>query len=137
MKKFNHYKYQFHSALLIDDNESDILLNKAILLNNKFTSIVHSAEGAMEGIRLLRELNYTDSGVPEIIFLDIQMPVMDGFGFLKEFHQLPDAIRHHTSIVMLTASTDIIDYYRAIRNPYVLNYMKKPFNLIELQSLAA
>lgn len=127
----------FRNVLLVDDSESDNLINRSIILQNNFASSVSTTTSARQGIdHLLREFK-TKGHTPDLIFLDIKMPDIDGFGFLKLFEKLDAGIRQSTSIIMLTSSTDLIDYYRAIRNPYVLNYLKKPLNIVELLSLAA
>ncbi len=130
-------QFVYKNVLLIDDSETDNLVNRSIILQNNFASSVSTAISAMQGIEHLKNEFEIYGRRSDLIFLDIKMPDIDGFGFLKLFDKLDDAIRHHTSIIMLSASTDLIDYYRAIRNPYVLNYLKKPLNIVELLSLAA
>jgi CheY-like chemotaxis protein len=127
----------YRNILLIDDSMSDNLINRSIILKNNFASSVTSCTSAQEGILHLEKEFLKGGSTPDLIFLDIKMPDIDGFGFLKLFEKLDPAIRLQTSIIMLTSSTDLIDYYRAIRNPYVLNYLKKPLNIVELLSLAA
>lgn len=122
---------------MIDDSESDNLINRSIILKNNFASAVTSVTSANEGISYLENEFRRFGKTPDLVFLDIKMPGIDGFGFLKLFEDLDPSIRFNTSIIMLTSSTDLIDYYRAIRNPYVLNYLKKPLNIVELLSLAA
>ena len=72
-----------------------------------------------------------------MIFLDIVMPGIDGFGFLRLFNKCDDVIKSKCHIVMLTSSVDSIDYYRALSYPYVINYLKKPLNIEELFAIAA
>ncbi|TAH41111.1 MAG: response regulator [Bacteroidetes bacterium] len=127
----------YKSVLLIDDSESDNLINRSIILQNNFASSVSSVTSALQGIEYLKNEYSFHGKRPDLIFLDIKMPDVDGFGFLKLFDKLDNSIRHQTSIIMLSSSTDLIDYYRAIRNPYVLNYLKKPLNIVELMSIAA
>ncbi|HNS11997.1 MAG TPA: response regulator [Bacteroidia bacterium] len=130
-------QFLYKSILLIDDSESDNLINRSIILKNNFASAVTSVTSANEGISYLENEFRRFGKTPDLVFLDIKMPGIDGFGFLKLFEDLDPSIRFNTSIIMLTSSTDLIDYYRAIRNPYVLNYLKKPLNIVELLSLAA
>lgn len=127
----------YKNILLIDDSEADNLINRSIILKNGFAERVVSKSDAGSGILFLENEFKNFHRTPELIFLDIKMPGIDGFGFLKMFEKLDAKIRHRTSVIMLTSSTDLIDYYKAISNPYVLNYLKKPLNIVELLSLAA
>ncbi|REJ80892.1 MAG: response regulator [Bacteroidetes bacterium] len=137
MNRFKYKIWDFKNVLLIDDNEADNHVNKSILLKNDYALDVHCCTSSDEGIAYLESCMKTSKEIPDLIFLDIIMPKVDGFGFLNEFAKLDRRIRNYTSIVMLTSSTDLIDYYRAIRNPYVLSYLKKPLNIFELRALAA
>lgn len=127
----------YQSVLLIDDNKSDNLINRSVILKNKFAANVSLCNSGAEGIQYLLRQFKDHRRSPEMIFLDIKMPGIDGFEFLKLFEDLDTSIKQGTSIIMLSSSTDLGDYFKAIRNPYVLSYLRKPLNIVELISLAA
>ena len=128
---------KFRCVLLIDDNDIDNFTNKKKIEQCNFAGQIHLAKNANDGISLLKQLEKTPHLLPEIIFLDIKMPEVDGFGFLKLFESLSDAVKSKCNIIMLTSSIDSIDYNRALSNPFVINYLKKPLNIEELMMIAA
>ena len=66
------------------------------------------------------------SKVPDIIFLDIRMPIIDGFGFLAEYVQLPETITRKPKVVMLSSTLDEQDYDKAKGFPQVVSFLVKP-----------
>lgn len=64
--------------------------------------------------------------LPELVFLDIDMPIMDGFQFIDEFEKLSEETKSYCKIVMLTSSLDPKDIAKSKKNKYVLKYMNKP-----------
>lgn len=91
-------------VLLIDDDNIFIFLSKKILDKIDFISKVHSTTNGREAIDLLNELHHKSAKLPDIILLDINMPVLDGFGFLIEFKNLN--INHDLIKVMMVSSSD-------------------------------
>ena len=65
---------------------------------------------------------------PEVIFLDVYMPLMDGMGFLDEFKNLPESILEKTRIIVLSSTLDANDYRRVKKSPYVVKFWEKPLN---------
>jgi CheY-like chemotaxis protein len=116
--------------VLIDDDQLNNLINTRII--TKFSDYtVDSFISAREG---LKYLNSCDAGLfPEIIFLDINMPVMDGWEFLDEFQKMPEHLIQHCSVIMLTSSIDINDIEKAKLYKSVREFMSKPLTLESLR----
>ena len=116
---------RYKHVLLIDDNEIDIFVNKKIIENEKFASEVSSASSASDALKMLQ--SYIDkAALPDLIFLDIMMPVMDGFGFLDEFAKLSESINKNCKIIMLSTSESFKDLNRANKNRFVYKFLNKP-----------
>ena len=90
-------KYQ--RVLLIDDNEADIFVNQKLIEGQSFAAKTDVVMSGKAGLDLL--VNCRLEELPEIIFLDIMMPVMDGFGFLDRFAELPESVKVKCKIIML------------------------------------
>jgi len=122
-------------VMLVDDNELDNFINKKLVEADSFagaTTIHTSAQSALEYLKN----NASDDGqIPDLIFLDIMMPEMDGFGFLDAFDKLPDSVKSKCRIVMLSTSDSFKDLNRANQNKYVKRFLNKPLNAQVLGAL--
>ena len=111
-------KKKLNCVLLVDDNESDNFLHKRII---EKAGIAHSIEIAMNGQEALDFL--TTKGncgksvnaycQPELILLDINMPVMDGWEFLDDYYKLEEFQKGNVVVIMLTTSLNPADKTRA------------------------
>jgi CheY-like chemotaxis protein len=86
-------------AMLIDDSEIDLFIHRRFLELCNFSKELLSYRSAESALEWLQNLN--GESPPNIIFLDLNMPVVDGFSFLHHFSSLPDKIKEHARIVVL------------------------------------
>lgn len=131
--------YKYKSVMLIDDNEIDNLINQKMIEATNFAEHIYTFSGAVSALDFLKNIKQ-DKGVspeyiPDIIFLDINMPILDGFQFLEEFDKLAEAIRNHSRILMLSSSISPKDIDRAASNKYVYKYINKPLNARYLDAI--
>ena len=133
---------KYNAVMLIDDNEIDNLINQKIIESSGICNHIFTHTGGRSAIEFLKnaEKIATTTGnselMPEIIFLDIDMPLMDGFQFLDEFENLPNSIREHCRIVMLTSSINSKDVKKSKRYANVKEYINKPLNKESLLNLS-
>lgn len=114
--------------MLIDDNDVDNYISQHILQKHNLAETIIAKTSAIDALEHLDSIKDAPDKFPDIIFLDIRMPVMDGFGFLENFMKYPDAVKNKCRIFMLTSSQDPKDIERATANPHVKKYFNKPLN---------
>src|SRR5437762_13249512 len=105
-------------VMLVDDNELDIVVNKKLIEAENFSSRVTTHSSAQNALDYLKKNSSAPDEIPNLIFLDILMPGIDGFGFLNEFGKLDDSIKNKTRIVMLSTTDSFKDLNRANQSPY-------------------
>lgn len=120
-------------ALLIDDNQIDNYLTKTIIIKSNIAKKITTMTSALEALEYLISLKDNPSEYPDIIFLDIRMPEMDGFGFLDAYIKLSE-INNRSVIFMLSSSTDQNDIERALQYPVVKKYLNKPLKISLLEN---
>lgn len=99
--------HKFNCILLIDDDQVNNYLNERLIKQLNITNELRVTRNGQEGLEFIK--NYCeehDDECPELIFLDINMPVMDGFEFLEVFANLPLKNKEKISLNILTSSTN-------------------------------
>ena len=76
------------NVLLVDDDRIFNLLSKKTLGNMDFIEEIHTALNGQEAIDLINDYFQGAKTLPDIILLDLNMPIMDGFGFIEAFKKL-------------------------------------------------
>ncbi|HQF28843.1 MAG TPA: response regulator, partial [Bacteroidia bacterium] len=118
---------RYRKVLLIDDNEIDNFINERMITSSRFAEEVvvkNSADAALSHLQSLSDA----ADFPEVVFLDLNMPVKDGFGFLAEFELLPTELKSACKIVVLSSSISPEDINKASTNTYVFKYVNKPLS---------
>jgi CheY-like chemotaxis protein len=121
----------YKTCLLIDDNYIDNFVTSRLLENSKFADSVVIRQSSAEAIEALRDGTVT----PDVIFLDLRMPVMDGFEFLQEYDKL-DIVKDGVKIFMLSSSLDPTDLRRSVDNKYITQFLHKPLTKKILEDLS-
>lgn len=130
------------AVMLVDDNEIDNLINQKMIEAANITENIFTHTGARSAIEFLKNCEKIQSAgvkqiMPEIIFLDIDMPLMDGFQFLDEFDTLSEETKQTCSIVMLTSSINPQDVNKSKKYSSVKKYINKPLSQESIQKIFA
>ncbi|MCA1745177.1 MAG: response regulator [Bacteroidales bacterium] len=108
-----------------DDNTFQFLAGEVIKSTNAVNKIKYFSNGA-EAISYLESVIAEPANLPEVIFLDLFMPVMDGWGFLQEYTRLKPSLSKKITIYILSSSIDPNDVERAKSITDVSDYIIKP-----------
>lgn len=128
---------KFKRILLVDDDDTSNMLNTMIISNMDITEDVDVASNGEEALSHLvkhcQQAVVSDKKCPELILLDINMPVMDGFEFLEAYKEKLD-IHNKVPVVMLSSSSNKKDFEKAL-SYNVKGYIVKPLSEDKLQEL--
>jgi len=116
------------NILLVDDSEMDNYISEFLVKESNLAEEINVFKSPIEALEYLAKLQSNQEEFPDAIFLDINMPDMDGFGFLDEFSKFPEEIIKRTSVFMLTSSNDENDIEKALKYPVVKKYFVKPLS---------
>lgn len=124
------------SVLLVDDDSTTNFLHKALLIRMGIVEQVLTAENGEQALRTLGQtcLGPESKACPQLILLDMNMPVLNGLGFLEVYAQLPLVQQRTIVIVMLTTSLHPTDQARAEQLP-IAGFLNKPLTKEKVTAL--
>ena len=121
-------------AIIDDDKICRLVVKKQIESNPSSTHILEFDNGRSTLDYLLENRNNPEA-LPDLIFLDLMMPIMDGWGFLNGLGEFVGDLIKVTKIFILTSSIDPEDKLRAERFDLVNRFINKPVNLRTIQRI--
>ncbi len=122
----------FNSILLIDDDNISNFINKTLIESLKISDTVLCAKNGEEAFKLLDDYSSKTHALPELIFVDLKMPVMDGFEFIQRYTETAPYSKP-TTIVALTNSTHYKDM-EGLTNLGIKHCLHKPLSKQKIQS---
>jgi CheY-like chemotaxis protein len=122
MRKLNY-------VLIVDDNHVDNWLASRILELNHICSNILSVANGKDALKRLEEF-FSEKGIlPELILIDLQMPLMDGFQLIGEINKLPFYSKEKSRILILTAGIDDKEDVERIKKLGVKHILYKPLDI--------
>jgi CheY-like chemotaxis protein len=115
------------NILLIDDDQVFNFLSTKVLQRLGVTDGIHAVTNARDALKLINGHVSDFTTFPDVIFLDINMPMMDGFGFIEAFRKISIPNRDNIVIAIVTSSQDSNDLRRA-QELGVTHYLTKPIS---------
>jgi len=122
-------------VMLVDDNDTDNFISKRIIEITNFAKVVIVKSSGKSALDYLEENKENDGSLPEIIFLDINMPIVDGFVFLYEFEKFSDSVKDHCKVIILSSSDNKRDIDKIVNNDYVIKFITKPLTEASLEEI--
>ncbi len=113
-------------VMLVDDNDTDNFISKRIIEITKFAKRVEIKNSGKSALQYLEDNQNNPDNLPDLIFLDINMPIVDGFVFLFEFEMFPDELKKKCKVVILSSSGNKRDIEKIVDNEYVIKFITKP-----------
>jgi CheY-like chemotaxis protein len=127
------------NVLFIDDDSITNYVHEYLITEQiNYKGNYHFCINGLEAIEYLKELainNEVESNFPDIIFLDINMPELNGFGFIEEFKKFPLNLVENTKIYILTSSLNESDKVKASKYKEVNGYLLKPIDATILKCI--
>lgn len=117
---------KFDTILIIDDDQINNFLFSRIIKLSGISQNIHTELSANVALRSIKNNIETNQKLPDIIFLDINMPVMNGWEFLDQYQELPKCVRNGTKLYMLSSSVHHEDIDKSKEYEDVVDYISKP-----------
>ena len=119
---------QVNSILIIDDDPLFLLLVKKTIMKYEFAKTISAFSNGLEAFDELKQKINEPAALPDIILLDINMPIMDGWEFLDQFLPFLEKTEKKISIYIATSSIAEDDKNKAKTYPSIIDYLLKPID---------
>ncbi len=120
--------------LLIDDDEPTNFYHSMMIEESGLCSNIHVKDSAVEALKWLKD---EANPIPDLIFLDINMPIMNGWEFLDEYKSFPEVKKADIVVIMLTTSLNPNDKERANQMQEISSFMNKPLTIDNIQKVVS
>lgn len=125
--------FKIDEILFVDDDAIVRMVGKKILNSIEFNKTItqfDNGQSALDDIvRRVDQNKFDQLKEPILILLDINMPILDAWGFMDEFSKLDQKIKKHFLIAIITSSIDNSDREKAFSYPEVMDYISKPLSV--------
>ena len=123
------------NILLVDDDELYLYIMEKTIHQLSKDLVVSTFTDGEQAVEYISKCTDEKVELPEVIFLDINMPFLDGWGFLNEFKKLKDKIQNDVNIYMVSSSMRDSDIKRASDFEDLTGYVIKPVNKVQLAEI--
>ncbi|MBP6183242.1 response regulator [Flavobacterium sp.] len=125
------------TILCVDDDPITLMLCKMVITKALFSNEIVTAKNGEEALKYFDTLKKSNSNnsKPQLIFLDLNMPVMGGWEFLDSFNTTEYSDYHNTKIIILSSTIDPEDLEKSKKYPMVIDFLSKPISKEMLEYL--
>ena len=122
-------------VMLVDDNDTDNFISRRIIEITKFANDVVIKNSGKSALEYLEDNKSSNDKLPNLIFLDINMPIVDGFVFLYEFEKFDYLIKDKCKVIILSSSDNKRDIDKIVNNDHVIKFITKPLTEVALEEV--
>lgn len=122
----NNEQYDLDTVMLVDDDELATYIGKKIIERTGLVNEIKIFDNGLKAINFLKDHINNPESLPQLILLDINMPIMDGWGFLEEFMKIKHQLKKKIIIYILSSSVNPDDFNRVTRINEVSDFIIKP-----------
>jgi len=116
------------NVMLVDDDYATNYLHQLFLEESGRVENVIVAKSADEALELLKE-GLADSQIPDIIFLDINLPAKNGWEFIDEYSEIVGEVSNNSKVIMLSTSENPRDMEKSKEYKLIKEYRIKPLSV--------
>lgn len=120
---------------IIDDDEIYLFSVKKFIELNKFCDHVIQFRNGQEALDFFLQCRNNQQELPDVILLDINMPVMNGWEFIEQFKTIKQQLNKNIALYVVSSSVDRSDVEKARSLPAVHDYLVKPMTASQLQQI--
>lgn len=120
---------------IVDDDEAFVFLTKEIVSDTNMVKTINVFRNGQEALNFIETHKSNKEELPEIMLLDLSMPVMDGWEFLEEYARVIPSLAKQILIYICTSSISPDDVYRAKTVSSVSDFIVKPVTQDKLVSM--
>ena len=122
-------------VLIVDDDEVNNFICENIIKKAQFSETVSSFSNPRECLSYLNDLEEGSKDIPELIFLDLNMPILNGWEYLSEFSKLEKPFCKDISFIILSSTIYQEDIKKSLEIERVLDFISKPLTKSILKEL--
>ena len=128
---------KLQTSCIIDDDDIIVYGAKRIMKEISFSDHILVFNNGQDALTGLKEVGANGEDFPSVIFLDLNMPIMDGWEFLEAFIKFPGFQKENVTIYIISSSVDPRDLLRAKEYSIVSKYILKPITTEDLKNVLA
>jgi CheY-like chemotaxis protein len=127
-------------VICVDDDAICLMIEEMVIKQTNIVNEIHLVNNAIDALSLLNTFHLLDGKLalqesPTLLFLDLNMPVMDGFAFLDALDAKNSSVSEQLKIVILSSSIDSKDISRSKEYKTVINFISKPLTTDAVEQL--
>ena len=125
----------FKKVMIVDDNEFDCYFTSKLIISLDSSIDIIEFNSSQIALQYLEKYQNDPEKLPCLIFLDIYMPILDGFEFIEKFKSLSETVKNQSKICILSTTIDN-DYIHRARQSKNIYFTSKPITMDFIKSIA-